>query len=191
METYLPITYLNDFVFCPYSIYLHQVFDTNAEDLYSASPQQKGKASHMDIDVFEPASYETDEAILKGIYVISTRLGVYGRIDTLFVKEKRLVESKYEIKTLYRGYYYQLWCQYFALVEMGYHLEQLQFFSIKDSKYFEVPMPKTEELNELKQHIKKIAWFDFEAPLKVNPEKCKRCIYAALCDKTTHDHVYA
>jgi len=31
METFLQITYLNDFVFCPYSIYLHQVFDNNAE----------------------------------------------------------------------------------------------------------------------------------------------------------------
>ena len=53
METFLPITYLNDFVFCPYSIYLHQVFDNNSEDLYSAKPQLQGKIAHKDIDEFD------------------------------------------------------------------------------------------------------------------------------------------
>lgn len=52
METFMPITYLNDFVFCPYSIYLHQVFDNNSEDLYSANPQQIGKSAHVDIDTY-------------------------------------------------------------------------------------------------------------------------------------------
>jgi CRISPR-associated exonuclease Cas4 len=43
METLLPITYLNDFVFCPHSIYLHQVFDNAEIEVYSAAPQQKGR----------------------------------------------------------------------------------------------------------------------------------------------------
>lgn len=195
METYLPITYLNDFVFCPYSIYLHQVFDTNAEDLYSANPQQRGKAAHFDIDVLEQPTVaqesESQSPILKGIYVISNKLGVYGKIDSLFVDEKRLVESKYEIKTLYRGYYYQLWCHYYALVEMGYKIETIQFYSIKDQRTLDIDIPTEKDFQELKNHIKKIAWFDFESDINVNPEKCKRCIYASLCDKTHQDHVYA
>src|SRR5690606_33917223 len=112
METFLPITYLNDFVFCPYSIYLHQVFDNNVEEVYSAKPQQKGKSEHRDIDTINKDEDAQPIQILKGAYVISTRLGVYGKIDTLFVTEKKLVESKYNIVTLYRGYYYQLWAQY-------------------------------------------------------------------------------
>ncbi len=100
METFMPITYLNDFVFCPYSIYLHQVFDNNSEDLYSANPQQIGKSAHVDIDSFE--KNEKPET-LKGIYVISNKLGVYGKIDTYSVNNKKLIESKYEIKTLYQG----------------------------------------------------------------------------------------
>lgn len=191
METYLPITYLNDFVFCPYSIYLHQVFDNNAEDLYSANPQQRGKAAHFDIDVFEQEEKAPEKETLKGAYVISNKLGVYGKIDTLFVEEKRLVESKYEIKTLYRGYYYQLWCHYYALTEMGYAIEILQFFSIKDQRTFDIGIPTEEDYKELKNHIKKIAWFNFESAINVNPEKCKRCIYASLCDKAQQDHVYA
>lgn len=191
METFLPITYLNDFVFCPYSVYLHQVFDNNAEDLYSANPQQKGKAAHADIDLFEDRTDQGGQEILKGIYVVSNRLGVYGRIDTLFVSERKLVESKYEIKILYRGYYYQLWCQYYALTEMGFSIDSLEFYSIKDDKVFIVNIPTESDFHELKAHIRKIAWYDFESPLHVNPEKCKRCIYSSLCDKTQSDHVYA
>ncbi|MBS1614878.1 MAG: type V CRISPR-associated protein Cas4, partial [Bacteroidetes bacterium] len=118
METFLPISYLNDFIFCPYSLYLHQVFDNNVEELYSAAPQQVGKLHHTAID--HPPTSRKDSQTLKGIYVLSKRLGIYGKIDTLHVAEQRLVESKYAITTLYLGYYYQLWAQYFALQEMGY-----------------------------------------------------------------------
>ncbi len=193
METFLQITYLNDFVFCPYSIYLHQVFDNNVEDLYSANPQQKGKAEHYDIDVSEKVETERSREpnILKGIYVISTKLGVYGKIDTLYVLDKKLVESKYSITTLYQGYYYQLWSQYYALIEMGYEVEQLSFYSIKDCKEYPIALPNRENLKELRNHIRKIARFDFGSEIKVNPTKCRHCIYASLCDKTDLDHVYA
>lgn len=193
METYLPITYLNDFVFCPYSIYLHQVFDGNEEEVYSARPQQFGKSAHSDIDSFEETkvSKKTENKVLKGIYVISNKLGVYGKIDTLFVKQKKLVESKYQIKILYRGYYYQLWAQYFALKEMGFEVNEILFHSIKDRQDFPVSIPDKSDEEELRNHIRKIARFDFEAELIVNPVKCSHCIYAALCDKTQIDHVYA
>lgn len=190
METFLPITYLNDFVFCPYSIYLHQVFDNNSEDLYSAKPQQKGKAEHHAIDTFdEPKTKSGNE--LKGIYVISNKLGIYGKIDTLYLNKKRLVESKYSITTIYQGYYYQLWAQYFALTEMGYDVNEISFYSIRDKKTYSVEIPQQQEFEELRNHIRKIAHFDFEAKMNVNPVKCRHCIYASLCDKTDLDHVYA
>lgn len=188
METFLPITYLNDFVFCPYSIYLHQVFDTNSEVLYSASPQQTGKAAHGKIDEEKPSR---QPQTIKGAYVISNRLGVYGKIDTFYVKQHKLVESKYQIKTLYQGYYYQLWAQYFALTEMGYEVNEICFFSIKDKKTHPVKIPQQQEFDELRSHIRKIARFDFEKEINVNPVKCQHCIYASLCDKTNTDHVYA
>lgn len=191
METFLQITYLNDFVFCPYSIYLHQVFDNNAEDLYSANPQQRGKSAHQPIDIFDEEKKFKSIAELKGIYVISNKLGVYGKIDTLYVKEKKLVESKYSITNIYRGYYYQIWAQYFALIEMGFEIKTLSFFSIKDKKEHLIPLPNNQDLAELQCHIRKIARFDFESEININPVKCKHCIYASLCDKTNIDHVYA
>lgn len=190
METLMQITYLNDFVFCPYSIYLHQVFDVNKDELYSALPQQRGKVAHSDIDSFADKITKEDK-VLKGIYVISNQLGVYGKIDTLYVKQKKLVESKYQIKTIYRGYYYQLWAQYVALKEMGFEINEISFYSIKECRYYPVPIPDTNAIQELRLHIRKIARFDFEAEMNVNPAKCRHCIYASLCDKTQIDHVYA
>lgn len=188
METFLPITYLNDFVFCPYSIYLHQVFDNSNEVLYSASPQQTGKSAHANID-----SKKTNQSaqIIKGAYVISNRLGIYGKIDTFYVAMQKLVESKFQIKTIYQGYYYQLWAQYFALTEMGYTITELCFYSIRDNKTFPVAIPQQAEFEELRNHIKKIARFNFDSEIIINPEKCCHCIYASLCDKTQIDHVYA
>lgn len=190
MEVFLPITYLNDFVFCPYSVYLHQVFDSNKEEIYSAAPQQTGKSAHSDIDSLNLID-NSDPDVLKGIYVISNRFGVYGKIDKYYLKQAKLVESKYQIKTLYRGYYYQLWAQYFALTEMGYHVNELAFYSIKEKHHYPVELPSIEEANELKGHIRKIAHFNFESYLNVNMEKCIHCIYASLCDKTQVEHVYA
>lgn len=187
METFLPISYLNDFIFCPYSIYLHQVFDTGSEDVYSAKPQQTGKTLHADIDDFAHSVSD----VLKGIYVISNQLGVYGKIDKYYTQDKKLVESKYAIKVLYKGYYYQLWAQYFAMIEMGYEVNVIEFFCIKDKITHRIPLPGKTEFNELRQHIRTIAWYDFDKELKINPEKCTHCIYSSLCDKTTSEHVYS
>lgn len=189
METFLPITYLNDFVFCPYSIYLHQVFDNSKEIVYTAKPQQTGKSAHNVIDTHKKPKKVNQT--LKGIYVISKKLGVYGKIDTIYLKDQKLVESKYAISTIYRGYYYQIWAQYFALVEMGFTVRQLCFYSMKDKKTYEVNLPQEKEFLELRDHIRKIARFDFESDFIINPTKCKHCIYASLCDKTDIDHVYA
>lgn len=187
MEIFLPITYLNDFVFCPYSVYLHQVFDNSEEVVYHAEPQQKGKQAHQIID--EPNKQQF--SLIKGMYVICKALGVYGKIDTLYVEEKKLVESKYRISTLYRGYYYQIWAQYFALIEEGFSVQTLAFYSISDKKTYPIPIPEQAEFDELKAHIHNIIHFDFEQKIDINPKKCAHCIYASLCDKTNIDHVYA
>ena len=42
MNEYIPLSTLNDFIFCPYSIYLHSVYMESDEDLYKATPQIKG-----------------------------------------------------------------------------------------------------------------------------------------------------
>lgn len=188
MEFFLPISYLNDFVFCPYSVYLHQVFDNSSKDIYSAKPQERGKSAHSKVDNSKTVN---SKKILSAIYVISNKFGIYGKIDQYYVKEKTLVERKYSLTTIYRGYYYQIWAQYIALQEMGYTVDELYFHSIKNNNRIKIDKPTENDLKELKNHIQKIARFDFDQEININPQKCSHCIYAALCDKTNQDHFYA
>ena len=50
MDDYIPLSTLNDFIFCPYSIYLHSVYMESDGDLYKASPQTKGTLVHQGVD---------------------------------------------------------------------------------------------------------------------------------------------
>jgi len=53
-ETYIPISTLNDFIFCPYSIYLHNVYENTDESLYHAIPQtEKNGAIRLQFSVYE------------------------------------------------------------------------------------------------------------------------------------------
>ena len=49
-EDYISISTLNDFIFCPYSIYLHNVYMESDEGLYHATPQTRGRIAHETID---------------------------------------------------------------------------------------------------------------------------------------------
>lgn len=50
MNDYIPLSTLNDFIFCPYSIYLHNVYMETADDIYKATPQTKGTIAHQGVD---------------------------------------------------------------------------------------------------------------------------------------------
>ena len=50
MDDYISISQLNDFVFCPYSIYLHNVYMDSDEGQYHAKPQTQGRITHESID---------------------------------------------------------------------------------------------------------------------------------------------
>ena len=50
MDDYISIASLNDFIFCPYSIYLHNVYMEEDETLYKATPQIRGTIAHEGID---------------------------------------------------------------------------------------------------------------------------------------------
>lgn len=47
---YIPLSTLNDFIFCPYSIYLHSVYMESDDEVYKALPQTKGKLAHAGVD---------------------------------------------------------------------------------------------------------------------------------------------
>lgn len=189
MENLIQITYLNDFVFCPYSIYLHQIFEDGEMESFQASPQSEGRLAHTDIDLKE---YQTkDSDCIKGIYVYSSSLKLYGKIDSYYLERRALVERKREIKIIYQGYLYQLWAQYFAMREMGYCVEEIAFETVVGKRYLPQALPTDADFARLKKEVISMALFRPEEFENQNPNKCVHCIYSALCDKTTVDHVYS
>lgn len=49
-DDYISISTLNDFIFCPYSIYLHNVYMDTDVSLYHAIPQTRGRIAHESVD---------------------------------------------------------------------------------------------------------------------------------------------
>ena len=187
IEDLIPISTLNDFIFCPYSIYLHNVYMETDEGLYHATPQTKGKLAHEPVDT-KTSSNRKDEIL--ALSVMSEQLGVMGKIDVYRKKEKKLIERKYQLKQIYQGQIYQLWAQYFCMVEMGYEVEEVAFYEISTNKTIPINLPTIADKLELMEFIKSFKEYDPAKPFVANPNKCRHCIYCNLCDKTEENNVY-
>ena len=127
MEDNISISTLNDFIFCPYSIYLHNVYMETDEGLYHATPQTRGKI----IDS-KKASNRADD--LQSLSVMSEEYGLMGKIDIYKGKEQKLIERKYQLKNIYQGQIYQLWGQYLCMKEMGYDVKAIAFYEISTNR---------------------------------------------------------
>ncbi|MBR3060023.1 MAG: type V CRISPR-associated protein Cas4 [Oscillospiraceae bacterium] len=96
-ENAIPISNLNDFVFCPASIYFHGL-DADTEKLtYQSDDQLNGTAAHRSVD---GGNYSTRAAVLQGIGVCSEEYDVTGKIDTFDLRTGILTERKRLIKTV-------------------------------------------------------------------------------------------
>ena len=54
---------------------------------------------------------------------------------------KTLIERKKKITTIYDGYVFQLYAQYYCLIEMGYLVEKIQFYSFDSNKTYPIKLP--------------------------------------------------
>ena len=187
MDDYISISTLNDFIFCPYSIYLHNVYMESDDSLYHASPQTKGKVAHESID---KKTYSTRKNDLVSFSVYSETLGVVGKIDLFHVDRKMLIERKYQLKQIFRGQLYQLWAQYYCLTEMGYLIDHLAFYEISTNKTIPIEITQEKEFNELVNFIERFKNYNPEDKIITNSNKCIHCIYCNLCDKTQQTNVY-
>lgn len=179
MESYIQISKINDFIFCPFSIYLHSIYENFSDKTYHSSYQIRGKIKHESVD---KNKYSTSKNILQGLDVYSEKYQIIGKIDTFDIKKKRLIERKNQIIRIYDGYRYQLYAQYFCLLEMGYEIEQMALYSISDNKTYNIPIPKEKEVREFESVLEKIRNFSPIDDLPRNPQKCKKCIYNNLCN---------
>ncbi len=181
MESYLPISFLNDFIFCPRSIYFHQLYGKINQRLYHTTDQTKGLNAHKSI---EEKKYTTTVKVLQNYEVYSHTLNIGGKIDVFDIKKELLVERKKKIKVVYDGYIFQLYAQYYALIDMGYPVKKMKLHSLDDNKNYWVDLPSdnpemSEKFDDL---LEKMRNFKLEDSFDPNINKCNRCIYKNLCD---------
>lgn len=182
MEEVILLSQLNDFIFCPVSIYFHNLYGNMEKTLYQGMAQQEGTEAHRTID---ENRYSTSRNILTSLNVYCDRYRLSGKIDMFDVGLGRLTERKKKIKEIYDGYVFQLYGQYFSLCEMGYTVKELCLYSMDDNKRYPVELPENNlpMLNKFEELISEMRNFNMDEYLQKNPEKCKNCIYEPACDR--------
>lgn len=138
MHSYIRISTLNDFVFCPKSIYFHDLYQKYNRSTYQDTPQIEGTLAHEAIDL---KKYSTAKKYIQSMAIYSHTYKIAGKIDIYNKETKTLVERKRKIKKVYDGHRYQLYAQYFCLIEMGYDVQNLQIYSLIDNISYPIPLP--------------------------------------------------
>ena len=182
MELYLKLSYLNDFGFCPLSIYYRQLYGSLSEMLYYGSPQLDGKAVHEAID---EKRYSTHKNILQDLEVYSDEYRLCGKIDIFDTNKGLLTERKKKISVLYDRNIFQLYGQCICLREMGYTVKQLRFYSSDDNKVYPIALPEedVEMFNKFKKTLDSMQNFDLNSFCPTDKNRCKNCIYNDFCDR--------
>jgi CRISPR-associated exonuclease Cas4 len=180
MHVAIQISKINDFIFCPNSIYLHAIYESFQDEIYKQKPQIVGTIKHENID---KGYYSSDTRYLQGIPVFSDKYQIIGKIDIYDSINKSLIDRKYKIKEIYDGYKYQLYAQYFCMMEKGYEVNDLYLHSLSDNKRFKVELPNKSELKKFEKVLDDLVNFDPEnMDTNVSKNKCNNCIYNMLCD---------
>ena len=178
-ENPIAVSNLNDFIFCPVSIYFHAL-ESEDNILSQDTVQINGTHSHKNSD---NATYSTKKSMLQGISIYCQQYNLCGKIDVFDADKGILTERKKRIKTIYDGYVFQLYAQYFSILEMGYNVKQIRLYSMDTNKVYEIDLPKNNPtmLNKFENLIKDINAFSFDSFKQTNAEKCNNCIYEPLC----------
>lgn len=169
MDPYIPISAINDFLYCPKSLYLHSVYSSFETTTYHDTPQTVGTIAHENI---ENGTYTTSSHILQGLFVMSCRLGIKGKIDVYDAEKHWLIERKYRVKQIYLGFKYQLYAQMYCLEEAGFTVEKLFIQSLSDNKRYEISLPTEDEKNTFEAVIEAMKSFK---PEDVRNHSCSHC----------------
>ena len=187
MEPYLKISYLNDFIFCPRSIYFHQCHGGRSTRSFQNTSQVGGRLAHQTID---EQSYSSKKDILQGVEVYCDKYKIAGKIDIFDKAKGELRERKKKIVQIYDGFIFQTYAQYFALEEMGYTVQKISLYSLDDNRSYPIALPHQdkEKLKAFEKLLENIHNFSLESFFEPNPNKCERCIYSSLCDTSLNQN---
>jgi len=177
MDTSISISTINDFLFCPKSLYLHSIYSEFSTSIYHDTPQINGSITHENI---EKGEYTTSQHILQAVSVYSERLGIKGKIDIYDAKKKFLIERKYRVKAIYKGFIYQLYAQMYCLEEKGLEVKGLFIQSLSDNKRYKISLPTQKQKLEFELVIKQMKTFSFQSLQDHQCEHCQNNIYSLL-----------
>lgn len=182
MDDAIIISNINDFVFCPASIYFHNLYGSRDTFTYQNASQINGSHAHETVD---QGRYSSKKNILTAIEVYSETYNIVGKIDIYDKEKKHLIERKRQIKTIFDGYIFQVYAQYFAMREMGYEIEKIFLYSMADNKKYPVAIPQKGDkmLQKFEDVLAEIRGFSLDSFVQDNAEKCRNCIYEPACDR--------
>jgi len=183
MDDIIKISNINDFIFCPASIYFHNLYGNENKLMFQSKYQLNGTKAHETVD---ENKYSIKAEIITALDVYSEQYRIIGKIDIFDKKKKLLVERKKHIKEIYDGYIFQLYAQYYCMKEMGYEISKLELRSVDDNKKYNVKLPEEDlEMNtKFENTINEIRKFDLEGYQQTNTLKCGNCIYEDACDRS-------
>lgn len=184
MYELITFSQLNDFIFCPISIYFHMRYGETDKMLYHTEKQIEGSNLHSSIDSESYLSNKKD--MLVGTSVFCQKYGLLGKIDVFDLKTGTLTERKRKVTNVYDGQVFQLYGQYYALKELGYDVRKLEIYSMTDNKKHNVLLPEEnpEMLKIFESIIKDIHSFDITSFAQQNAKKCSNCVYEPACDRS-------
>lgn len=183
MDDYIIFSWLREYNFCPVSIYFQQLYGEKTTTLVQTRSQLEGTYAHSAVD---EGRYSTRKDVLQGQFVICEAYRLFGRIDVFDVQSGILTERKNKISKIYDGYIFQLYAQYFSLLEMGYKVNGIRFHSLSDNRNWPIPLPEESPLMlaKFERTIADLRNFKLEEYTQENPAKCQNCIYEPACDRT-------
>ena len=182
MEDIIKISNINDFIFCPISIYFHNLYGIQSKLTFQSDKQLNGTKAHETVD---NSNYSTSASILTALDVYSEKYSIIGKIDLYDAKKKMLVERKKHVTEIYDGYIFQLYAQYDSMKEMGYEINKLEIQSMDNNKRYKIKLPEedVEMQKRFEKTIQSMRTFNMNKFMQDNSEKCKNCIYNDACDR--------
>ncbi|MFM1553034.1 type V CRISPR-associated protein Cas4 [Helcococcus ovis] len=180
MEQLITFAELNDFIFCPMSLYFHSYYIDFDDSIYKSTFQTNGSYAHSAVD---ENRYSSRKNVLQGTSLYCEKYNLVGKLDTFYIDEGKLVERKKKVKQIFDGYLFQTYAQYFSLLEMGFKINSIEVYSIDDHKHYKIKLPyeDKEMFEKFESVINEINNFDYLNFNQTNIQKCKNCIYNPLC----------
>ena len=147
------ISNINDFMFCPASIYYHNLMYDADRMMTQSKSQIDGTYAHKTID---EKNYSSNKSVLQGINVYCEKYGVSGKIDLFDTEKGLLTERKKHQSIIYKGLIFQVYAQCFSLEEMGYNVRNIRIYSMDDNRVFPITHPKddSQTVAELERTLK-------------------------------------